>query len=147
MPRIKIRLIAFQIILLCLLIPFSSFGTNTSKIDSLLNLQTSSPESKLDRYLSLSYYYKKRDLNTFHSYLDSASTIVDSVSNKNLISSFYNVYGHYYKRLEKFDSSLIMYGKSITYLDTINEKFKTGKVYLNIGGIFSHIDQYRAESY
>jgi len=142
-----LRVQGFRIIMLLLLLPINTYATKQYKIDSLLHSYPDNPNDRVDNYIRISYYYKTRSPEMHKAYLDSATKILSNVTEENLISSYYTSYGHYFYKLEKFDSCKIMYKNSLSYVDTINGKYLAGKVYNNLGRLFARVDQYDSALY
>ncbi len=115
--------------------------------DSLVSVHETDSARLFHNYTLISYYYTKGKRTLQKKYLDSASVYEgNSHITPRLKTIYYFTWGNYYHVKHIFDSSLIMYQKSLQYTDTSLTAL-TARTRASLGRVYTYLNQFDSAFY
>ena len=115
--------------------------------DSLMSVHETDSAILFKNYTTIAVSFISVDKKRQKVYLDSAGLLKGSVDDTaSIVNLYYTSWGHYYYQCRNFDSSIIMYKRSLESMDPINSKM-FNKSYGNIARAYARSDEYDSAIY
>ncbi|RLD65242.1 MAG: hypothetical protein DRI84_07210 [Bacteroidetes bacterium] len=143
MLKQQLKHLAIILFLTFSFIPDKGFSkSDQEKCDSLIAVQATDINERFNNYLEISKYFSRQSLKLKYLYLDSASQILDQVSDMEMVSILYSSLGNYHKYSSNYDSSLYYLRKSYSHSTKYNITSQIGRTMMSLGIYYSKVDNY-----